>query len=163
MLFRKNIIVLLFFVFFLQSCGFQPLYNMESLSGFIINEPSDKSKSSVIIYKGLDDALKPISTSDNFIIDFSIDEQFEDIDIREDEKVLRKNIVISVKFSIKRENEEEEEEIFIGESLISSAYNRVAEPYANFVNEQDTRDRILLLIIQDIKRQLALFKKNQRK
>ena len=163
MLFRKNIIVLLFFVFFLQSCGFQPLYNMESLSGFIINEPSDKSKSSVIIYKGLDDALKPISTSDNFIINFSIDEQFEDIDIREDEKVLRKNIVISVKFSIKRENEEEEEEIFIGESLISSAYNRVAEPYANFVNEQDTRDRILLLIIQDIKRQLALFKKNQAK
>ena len=159
MLFRKNIIVLLFFVFFLQSCGFQPLYNMESLSGFIINEPSDKSKSSVIIYKGLDDALKPISTSDNFIIDFSIDEQFEDIDIREDEKVLRKNIVISVKFSIKRESDEEE--IFIGESLISSAYNRVAEPYANFVNEQDTRDRILLLIIQDIKRQLALFKKNQ--
>ena len=134
---------------------------MESLSGFIINEPSDKSKSSVIIYKGLDDALKPISTSDNFIINFSIDEQFEDIDIREDEKVLRKNIVISVKFSIKRENKEEEEEIFIGESLISSAYNRVAEPYANFVNEQDTRDRILLLIIQDIKRQLALFKKNQ--
>tara|TARA_B100001173_G_scaffold25037_1_gene19767 strand:+ start:527 stop:1015 length:489 start_codon:yes stop_codon:yes gene_type:complete len=160
-LFRKNIIVLLFFVFFLQSCGFQPLYNMESLSGFIINEPSDKSKSSVIIYKGLDDALKPISTSDNFIINFSIDEQFEDIDIREDEKVLRKNIVISVKFSIKRENEEEEEEIFIGEFRISSAYNRVAEPYANFVNEQDTRDRILLLIIQDIKRQLALFKKNQ--
>ena len=136
---------------------------MESLSGFIINEPSDKSKSSVIIYKGLDDALKPISTSDNFIINFSIDEQFEDIDIREDEKVLRKNIVISVKFSIKRENEEEEEEIFIGESLISSAYNRVAEPYANFVNEQDTRDRILLLVIQDIKRQLALFKKNQGK
>ena len=158
MLFRKNIIVLLFFVFFLQSCGFQPLYNMESLSGFIINEPSDKSKSSVIIYKGLDDALKPISTSDNFIINFSIDEQFEDIDIREDEKVLRKNIVISVKFSIKRENDDEE--IFSGESQISSAYNRVAEPYANFVNEKDTKDRVLLLIIQDIKRQLALFKRN---
>ena len=161
MLFRKNIIVLLSFVFFLQSCGFQPLYNMESLSGFIVNEPSDKSESSIIVYKGLDGALKSISTSDNFIINFTIDEQFEDIDIREDEKVLRKNIVISVKFSIKRESDEEE--IFIGESLISSAYNRVAEPYANFVNEQDTRDRVLLLIIQDIKRQLALFKKNQGK
>jgi len=160
-LFRKNIIVLLSFVFFLQSCGFQPLYNMESLSGFIVNEPSDKSESSIIVYKGLDGALKSISTSDNFIINFTIDEQFEDIDIREDEKVLRKNIVISVKFSIKRESDEEE--IFIGESLISSAYNRVAEPYANFVNEQDTRDRVLLLIIQDIKRQLALFKKNQGK
>ncbi len=134
---------------------------MESLSGFIVNEPSDKSESSIIVYKGLDGALKSISTSDNFIINFTVDEQFEDIDIREDEKVLRKNIVISVKFSIKRESNDEE--IFIGESLISSAYNRVAEPYANFVNEQDTRDRILLLIIQDIKRQLALFKKNQGK
>ena len=134
---------------------------MESLSGFIVNEPSDKSESSIIVYKGLDGALKSISASDNFIINFTVDEQFEDIDIREDEKVLRKNIVISVKFNIKRESDEEE--IFIGESLISSAYNRVAEPYANFVNEQDTRDRVLLLIIQDIKRQLALFKKNQGK
>ena len=88
-----------------------------------------------------------------------VDEKFEDIDIREDEKVLRKNIVISVKFSIKRENDDEE--IFSGESQISSAYNRVAEPYANFVNEKDTKDRVLLLIIQDIKRQLALFKRNQ--
>ena len=159
MLFRKNIIILLFFVFFLKSCGFQPLYNLESLSGFVVNQPNDKSESSVIIYKGLDRALKPISTSENFIINFTVDERFEDIDVREDEKVLRKNILISVKFSIKRKNDNEE--IFIGESLISSAYNRVAEPYANFVNEQDTRDRILLLIIQDIKRQLALFKKNQ--
>ena len=114
---------------------------------------------SLIIYKRLDEALKPLSTSNNLIISFTIDEQFEDIDIREDEKVLRKNIVISVKFSIKKETDEEE--IFTGESLISSAYNRVAEPYANFVNEQDTRDRILLLVIQDIKRQLALFKRNQ--
>ena len=159
MLFRKNIIVFLSFTFLLQSCGFQPLYNMESLSGFIVNQPNDKSKSSQIIYKGLDEALNSISSSENFIINFNINEQFEDIDIREDEKVLRKNIVISVKFSIKREGDEEE--IFSGESLISSAYNRVAEPYANFVNEKDTKNRILLLIIQDIKRQLALFKKNQ--
>ncbi len=159
MLFRKNIIVFLSFTFLLQSCGFQPLYNMESLSGFIVNQPNDKSKSSQIIYKGLDEALNSISSSENFIINFNINEQFEDIDIREDEKVLRKNIVISVKFSIKREGDEEE--IFSGESLISSAYNRVAEPYANFVNEKDTKNRILLLIIQDIKRQLALFKRNQ--
>ena len=159
MLFRKNIIVFLSFTFLLQSCGFQPLYNMESLSGFIVNQPNDKSKSSQIIYKGLDEALNSISSSENFIINFNINEQFEDIDIREDEKVLRKNIVISVKFSIKRENDDEE--IFSGESQISSAYNRVAEPYANFVNEKDTKDRVLLLIIQDIKRQLALFKRNQ--
>lgn len=158
MLFRKNIIIILF-VFFLQSCGFQPLYNIESLSGFIVNEPNNKSESSLIIYKGLDGALKPLSTSNNFIISFTIDEQLEDIDIREDEKVLRKNIVISVKFYVKKEKNDKE--VFSGESLISSAYNRVAEPYANYVNEQDTRNRILILIVQDIRRQLALFRKNQ--
>ena len=76
MLFRKNIIIILF-VFFLQSCGFQPLYNIESLSGFIVNEPNNKSESSLIIYKGLDGALKPLSTSNNFIISFTIDEQFD--------------------------------------------------------------------------------------
>ena len=64
MLFRKNIIIILF-VFFLQSCGFQPLYNIESLSGFIVNEPNNKSESSLIIYKGLDGALKPLSKSNN--------------------------------------------------------------------------------------------------
>ena len=159
MSFKKNIAILLFFSFFLQSCGFQPLYNIESLSGFIVNEPNDKSKSSQTIYNGLDGTLSSISSAENFVINFAVDEQFEDIDIREDEKVLRKNIVISVKFSIKRENDDEE--IFSGESQISSAYNRVAEPYANFVNEKDTKDRVLLLIIQDIKRQLALFKRNQ--
>ena len=82
MSFKKNIAILLFFSFFLQSCGFQPLYNMESLSGFIVNQPNDKSESSVIIYKGLDRALKPISTSENFIINFTVDERFEDIDVR---------------------------------------------------------------------------------
>ena len=57
--------------------------------------------------------------------------------------------------------ENNDKEVFSGESLISSAYNRVAEPYANYVNEQDTRNRILILIVQDIRRQLALFRKNQ--
>ena len=81
---------MLLFVFFLQSCGFQPLYNIESLSGFIVNEPNNKSESSLIIYRGLDGALKPLSTSNNFIISFTIDEQFEDIDIREEEEEQKK-------------------------------------------------------------------------
>ena len=52
--------------------------------------------------------------------------------------------------------------IFSGESLISSAFNRVAEPYSNYVNEQDTRERIILLIVKDIQRQLILFKNKKK-
>ena len=155
----NKLVILIFGVVMLAACGFQPLYNNNSLSGFVVNAPSDQNESSKIIYKGLTNILSSSSTSENYIIDFIIDEQSEDIDIREDEKVLRKNIVISVKFYVKKEKNDKE--VFSGESLISSAYNRVAEPYANYVNEQDTRNRILILIVQDIRRQLALFRKNQ--
>ena len=157
----NRLVILFFSVVMLASCGFQPLYDNNSLSGFVVNAPSVQNESSRIIYKGLTNLLSSSATSENYIIDFVIDEQSEDIDIREDEKVLRKNIVISVKFYVKKEKDEEE--VFRGESLISSAYNRVAEPYANYVNEQDTRSRILILIVQDMRRQLALFRKNQKK
>ena len=155
----SKLVLLVFGVFMLTACGFQPLYNDDSLSGFVVNTPTDQNESSKIIYRGLTNILRSSDTSENYIINFIIDEQLEDIDIREDEKVLRKNIVISVKFYVKKEKDDKE--VFSGESLISSAYNRVAEPYANYVNEQDTRNRILILIVQDIRRQLALFRKNQ--
>ena len=155
----NKLVILIFSVVMLTACGFQPLYNNNSLSGFVVNAPSDQNESSKIIYKGLTNILSSSASSENYIIDFIVDEQSEDIDIREDEKVLRKNIVISVKFYVKKEKNDKE--VFSGESLISSAYNRVAEPYANYVNEQDTRNRILILIVQDIRRQLALFRKNQ--
>ena len=155
----NRLVILFFSIVVLASCGFQPLYDNNSLSGFVVNAPGVQNESSRIIYKGLTNVLSSSATSENYIIDFVIDEQSEDIDIREDEKVLRKNIVISVKFYVKKEKNDKE--VFSGESIISSAFNRVAEPYANYVNEQDTRSRILILIVQDIRRQLALFRKNQ--
>ena len=112
------------------------------------------------IYKELNKIFVPNNDNDNLIVSFEVDEQYEDIDVREDEKVLRKNIVITVKFNIKREKLGKI--IFSGESLISSAFNRVAEPYSNYVNEQDTRERIILLITKDIQRQLILFKNKKK-
>ena len=113
----------------------------------------------MIIYEGLRESLNESTTKINYIIDFYVNEQSEDIDIREDEKVLRKNLAVSVVFTIKEKNSGKE--IFSGESLISSAYNRVAEPYSNYISEHDTRRRILGSVISDIKRQLALFKSNK--
>ena len=154
----KNFTLLILLIIVLNACGFKPLYNYQSLEGFIINVPQDKSESSMIIYEKLRESLNVSNTKKNYIIDFYVNEQSEDIDIREDEKVLRKNLAISVIFSIKEEGGEKE--IFSGESLISSAYNRVAEPYSNYISDQDTRKRILGLVIDDIKKQLALFKSN---
>ena len=99
----NKLVILIFGVVMLTACGFQPLYNNNSLSGFVVNAPSDQNESSKIIYKGLTNILSSSASSENYIIDFIVDEQSEDIDIREDEKVLRKNIVISVKFYVKKE------------------------------------------------------------
>ena len=155
----RKFTLLTLLVIFLNACGFKPLYNYESLDGFIVNTPQNKTENSMIIYEGLRRSLNVSTTKKNYIIDFYVSEQSEDIDIREDEKVLRKNLAISVVFTIKEKNSEKE--IFSGESLISSAYNRVAEPYSNYISEQDTRSRILASVVGDIKRQLALFKSNR--
>ena len=155
----RKFTLLILLVIFLHACGFKPLYNYESLDGFIVNTPQNKTENSMIIYEGLRRSLNVSTTKKNYIIDFYVNEQSEDIDIREDEKVLRKNLAISVVFTIKEKNSEKE--IFSGESLISSAYNRVAEPYSNYISEQDTRSRILESVVGDIKRQLALFKSNR--
>ena len=155
----RKFTLLTLLVIFLNACGFKPLYNYESLDGFIVNTPENKTENSMIIYEGLRRSLNVSTTKKNYIIDFYVNEQSEDIDIREDEKVLRKNLAISVVFTIKEKNSEKE--IFSGESLISSAYNRVAEPYSNYISEQDTRSRILASVVGDIKRQLALFKSNR--
>ena len=161
LLFKLKIISLTIpLLLFLQSCGFQPLYKVDSLSGFIIAKPENSSKNHTSIYNKLNSIFVPNSSNDNLIVSFEVDEQYEDIDVREDEKVLRKNIVITVKFNIRREKLNKI--IFSGESLISSAFNRVAEPYSNYVNEKDTRERIILLIAKDIQRQLILFKNRKK-
>ena len=89
------------------------------------------------------------------------EQQFEDIDVREDEKVLRKNIVMTVTFTIQEQGKKEI--LYSGESIVSSAFNRVAEPYSNYVSENDTKERIALLLAQDLQRQFVLFKNNQLK
>jgi len=148
-------------ILIVTSCGFQPLYKVNSLSGFIIEEPKKLDESTSIVFTELDRAFYKNDNGNNYIINFMVDEQFEDIDVREDEKVLRKNIVMTVSFTIQEQGKKEI--LYSGESIVSSAFNRVAEPYSNYVSENDTKERIALLLAQDLQRQFILFKNNQLK
>ena len=145
----------------ITSCGFQPLYKVNSLSGFIIEEPKKLDENTSMVFSELDRAFYKNDGGNNYIVNFTIDEQFEDIDVREDEKVLRKNIVMTVNFTIREQGKKEI--LYSGESIVSSAFNRVAEPYSNYVSENDTKERIALLLAQDLQRQFILFKNNQLK
>ncbi len=148
-------------ILIVTSCGFQPLYKVNSLSGFIIEEPKKLDENTSIVYAELDRTFYKNDNGNNYVINFMIDEQFEDIDVREDEKVLRKNIVMTVSFTIQEQGKKEI--LYSGESIVSSAFNRVAEPYSNYVSENDTKKRIAYLLAQDLQRQLIIFKNNQLK
>jgi len=148
-------------ILIVTSCGFQPLYKVNSLSGFIIEEPKKLDENTSMVFSELDRAFYKNDGGNNYIINFTIDEQFEDIDVREDEKVLRKNIVMTVNFTIREQGKKEI--LYSGESIVSSAFNRVAEPYSNYVSENDTKERITFLLAQDLQRQFILFKNNQLK
>ena len=148
-------------ILIVTSCGFQPLYKVDSLSGFIIEEPKKLDEKTSMVFAELDRAFYKNDDGNNYIINFTIDEQFEDIDVREDEKVLRKNIVMTVNFTIREQGKKEI--LYSGESIVSSAFNRVAEPYSNYVSENDAKERIALLLAQDLQRQFILFKNNQLK
>ena len=148
-------------ILIVTSCGFQPLYKVNSLSGFIIEEPKKLDENTSMVFSELDRAFYKNDGGNNYIINFTIDEQFEDIDVREDEKVLRKNIVMTVNFTIREQGKKEI--LYSGESIVSSAFNRVAEPYSNYVSENDTKERITLLLAKDLQRQFILFKNNQLK
>ena len=158
-LFKINLSLAIILI--VTSCGFQPLYKVNSLSGFIIEEPKKLDENTSIVYAELDRTFYKNDNGNNYVINFMIDEQFEDIDVREDEKVLRKNIVMTVSFTIQEQGKKEI--LYSGESIVSSAFNRVAEPYSNYVSENDTKKRIAYLLAQDLQRQLIIFKNNQLK
>ena len=40
----NKLVILIFGVVMLAACGFQPLYNNNSLSGFVVNAPSDQNE-----------------------------------------------------------------------------------------------------------------------
>ena len=58
-------------------------------------------------------------------------------------------------------NIEKDEIVFTGESIVSTAFNRIAEPYSNEVAKRDSEDRLSYSAAQDIRNQIVLFNKEK--
>ena len=109
-----------------------------------------------LVYKELKRFFNNDDVNARFVVAFIIDEQYEDIDVREDEKVLRKNITNKLDFTVN--DNITKKVVFSGQSLVSSAFNRVSEPYANYIAEANTKKQISILLAEDIQKQLLIFK-----
>ncbi len=98
-------------------------------------------------------------TKKKYLVSLSLERRYDDIDIREDEKVTRMGVSNKVTFYIK--NIEEDEIVFTGESIASTAFNRIAEPYSNEVAKIDSEERLAYSAAQDIRNQIVLFNKDK--
>ena len=92
-----------------------------------------------------------------YTVTMSLEKRYDDIDVREDEKVTRMGVSNRVIFYLK--DKETEEVIFTGESIASTAFNRVSEPYSNEIAKRDSEERLAYSIAQNIRNQIVLFSK----
>ena len=143
-------------IFIAPSCSFSPLYKNSLLSEVSFVEPNKSNKDLHNIYIKLTRLFFTNTSSKKiYIVTLSLEKRYDDIDIREDEKVTRRGISNKVIFYLK--DKETKDILFVGESIASSAFNRIAEPYANDIAKKDTEERLAISVAQDIRNQIILF------
>jgi len=143
-----------------SGCSFSPLYNSQSLSDIAFLEPKKSNKDLYNIYTNLSQLFFINNASEKkYIVSLSLEKRFDDIDIRQDEKVTRMGVSKKVTFTLREIKTEKL--IFTGESSASIAFNRVSEPYSNEIAKKDSENRLAYSLAQDIRNQLILLKKEK--
>jgi len=162
LLFKKNFLVVFFISAFSLSCTFEPLYSEKSLLEYEIIEPSKSNKELHEIYRNLNN-LASINESDDsqYTVELEAQSRFDDIDVREDEKVMRMGVSTTVIFKIREKNSDKI--LFTGQSIGSNAFNRISEPYSNEIAKNDAVSKLSMTIAYDIRNQLALYSKKFKK
>ena len=105
MLFKKNFLVVFFISAFSLSCTFEPLYSEKSLLEYEIIEPSKSNKELHEIYRNLNNLISINESGDSqYTVELEAQSRFDDIDVREDEKVMRMGVSTTVIFKIREKN-----------------------------------------------------------
>ena len=162
MLFKKNFLVVFFISAFSLSCTFEPLYSEKFLLEYEMIEPSKSNKELHEIYRNLNNLTSIGENDDNqFTVELEAQSRFDDIDVREDEKVMRMGVSTTVIFKIREKNSDKI--LFTSQSIGSNAFNRISEPYSNEVAKNDAVSKLSMTIAYDIRNQLALYSKKFKK
>ena len=158
MLFKKKFLSVFILVTLQMACTFEPLYSEKILSEYHIIEPNKSNKDLHQVYSSLKRLIFLNNEDENlYTVELDIQKRFDDIDIREDEKVTRMGISTIVFFKIRKKNSDII--LFTGKSIGSNAFNRLEEPYSNEIAKNDSVSKLATTIALDIRNQLALFSK----
>ncbi len=162
MLFKKKFLIVFFISAFSLSCTFEPLYSEKFLLEYEIIEPSKSNKELHEIFRNLNNLTSINKSDDNqYTVELESQNRFDDIDVREDEKVIRAGVSTTVIFKIREKNSNKI--LFTGQSIGSNAFNRISEPYSNETAKNDAVSKLSMTIAYDIRNQLALYSKKFKK
>ena len=162
MLFKKKFLIVFFISAFSLSCTFERLYSEKFLLEYEIIEPSKSNKELHEIFRNLNNLTSINKSGDNqYTVELESQNRFDDIDVREDEKVLRAGVSTTVIFKIREKNSNKI--LFTGQSIGSNAFNRISEPYSNETAKNDAVSKLSMTIAYDIRNQLALYSKKFKK
>ncbi len=162
MLFKKRFLIVFFISAFSLSCTFEPLYSEKFLLEYEIIEPSKSNKELHEIFRNLNNLTSINKSDDNqYTVELESQNRFDDIDVREDEKVIRAGVSTTVIFKIREKNSNKI--LFTGQSIGSNAFNRISEPYSNETAKNDAVSKLSMTIAYDIRNQLALYSKKFKK
>ena len=162
MLFKKRFLIVFFISAFSLSCTFEPLYSEKFLLEYEIIEPSKSNKELHEIFRNLNNLTSINKSGDNqYTVELESQNRFDDIDVREDEKVIRAGVSTTVIFKIREKNSNKI--LFTGQSIGSNAFNRISEPYSNETAKNDAVSKLSMTIAYDIRNQLALYSKKFKK
>ena len=162
MLFKKKFLVVLFISAFSLACTFEPLYSDKFLLEYEIIEPSKSKKELHEIFRNLNNLTSINENGENhYTVELESQNRFDDIDVREDEKVMRMGVSTMVIFKIREKNSDKI--LFTGQSIGSNAFNRISEPYSNEIAKNDAVSKLSMTIAYDIRNQLALYSKKFQK
>jgi len=162
LLFKKRFLIVFFISAFSLSCTFEPLYSEKFLLEYEIIEPSKSNKELHEIFRNLNNLTSINKSGDNqYTVELESQNRFDDIDVREDEKVMRAGVSTTVIFKIREKNSNKI--LFTGQSIGSNAFNRISEPYSNETAKNDAVSKLSMTIAYDIRNQLALYSKKFKK
>jgi LPS-assembly lipoprotein len=152
----------------LQACGFQPLYQRDQ-TGIAVSTAFESIRVRPIadrvgqeLRNHLYDALTPKGQPINpaWELDVTLDESIQMISVEQTSFSTRANLELTGLYSLK----------FIantevlgheGAVTVISSYNIFDSEYATLVAERDARSRAVMILCNDIRRQLAIWFNNQ--
>ncbi|WP_419903190.1 LPS assembly lipoprotein LptE [Kiloniella sp.] len=148
----------------LSACGFQPIYQKNSESGYSSNQylqtiriDALPDRPGQILHNMLRDRMNPLGQPRQPLYNLKnrITETTKDLAVRLDNTTSRTNLTILSEYQLVRLSDQKV--VFSGKSRSTNSFDELDDPYTNLVAEDTARKRVLRQVADDISLQIGAY------